>query len=115
MQFKCLRNQIVECSYGVFYGNFINSIKCMSSSKGFTSPRGTTRTAKLAMHLIEVQTIIKPPKLGQGVIPKMNMKNSKLPYKVVDPYQMTKVNSQTILSLKELDIIVQQKGVVCKQ
>jgi hypothetical protein len=67
------------------------------------------------MHLIEVQTTTKPLKLGEGLIPKMNMKKNKLSYKVAYPYQMTKVHFQTIISLKELDIIVQQKGVVGKK
>jgi hypothetical protein len=55
-----------------------------------TSPRGTSRIVELAMHLIEVQTTTKPPKLGKGLIPKMNMKKNKLPYKATDPYQMTR-------------------------
>ncbi len=67
-------------------------IKCMNSNIGLTSPIGTSRIAELAMHLIEVQTTTKPPKLREGLIRKMNMKKSKLPYKVIDPYQMTKVH-----------------------
>ncbi len=74
MQLKCMRNQIIECSCGFFYGKIINMIKCMSSSIGFTSPRGTSRIAELALNLIEVQTTTKPPKLREGLIPKMNIK-----------------------------------------
>lgn len=54
MQLKCLRNQIIECPCGVFCGKFINTIKCMNSNIGLTSPRGTPTTIELAMHLIEV-------------------------------------------------------------
>lgn len=87
----------------------------MSSSISLTSLRGTLKTAELAMHLIEVQTTTKLPKLGEGLIPKMNMKKSKLPYKAIDLYQMTRYTFKVFYHLKELNIIVQQKGVVCKK